>query len=161
MAYGGGTWLSQNKILPGSYINFTSRARASATLSDRGVAAAPFALSWGPVGTVRMIEQGEFLKNSFELFGYDYGDDAMLALREIFRHATKVYCFRLAADGATAAKVAYAAARYPGTRGNDIRILIDNDPDVPAATSSRQWSARGRWTRRRSRRSVRFPTTIL
>ena len=52
MALGGGTWLVQNKILPGSYINFSSIAKASATLSDRGYAAAPFDLSWGPENEV-------------------------------------------------------------------------------------------------------------
>ena len=30
MALGGGTWLVQNKVLPGSYINFSSIAKASA-----------------------------------------------------------------------------------------------------------------------------------
>ena len=34
MALGGGTWLTQNKVLPGSYIVFSSVPRASATLSD-------------------------------------------------------------------------------------------------------------------------------
>ena len=52
MALGGGNWLTQNKVLPGSYINFSSVAKASATLSDRGYAAAPFVLSWGPEGEV-------------------------------------------------------------------------------------------------------------
>ena len=56
MAYGGGTFMSQNKTMPGAYIVFASVARASATISDRGVAAAPFELSWGPVGEVREIE---------------------------------------------------------------------------------------------------------
>ena len=37
MALGGGTFLTQNKVIPGSYINFISAARASATLSDRAV----------------------------------------------------------------------------------------------------------------------------
>lgn len=29
MALGGGNWLTQNKVLPGSYINFSSVAKAS------------------------------------------------------------------------------------------------------------------------------------
>lgn len=41
MALGGGTFLTQNKILPGAYINFVSVAKASATLSDRGIATIP------------------------------------------------------------------------------------------------------------------------
>lgn len=64
MALGGGTWLTQNKVLPGSYINFSSIAKASATLSDRGYAAAPFVLSWGPEGEIFPVTAGEFQKNS-------------------------------------------------------------------------------------------------
>ena len=36
MSLGGGSFISQNKVLPGAYINFVSAASASATLSDRG-----------------------------------------------------------------------------------------------------------------------------
>ena len=39
MAYGGGTWLVQNKVLPGTYINFQSLSRAELIFSDRGYAA--------------------------------------------------------------------------------------------------------------------------
>lgn len=125
MAYGGGTWLTQNKVLPGSYINFSSVSKASATLSDRGVAAAPFELDWGEAGVVKLVEQGDFQKNSFDLFGHGYADDEMLALREIFLHATKVYCYRLVANDAVKAKCDFATAKYPGKRGNDIRIAIE------------------------------------
>ena len=125
MAYGGGTWLSQNKVLPGSYINFSSVSKASATLSDRGIAAAPFELGWGESGVVTLVEQGDFQKNSFDIFGYGYTDDAMLPLREIFLHATKVYCYRLVANDAKKATCDFATAKYEGARGNDITIRID------------------------------------
>ena len=48
MALGGGTFLTQNKVLPGAYINFVSAAKASATLSDRGYAAMGIELELGP-----------------------------------------------------------------------------------------------------------------
>ena len=64
MALGGGNWLPKNKVLPGSYINFSSVAKAFAALSDRGYAAAPFVLSWGPEGEVFPVTSGEFQKNS-------------------------------------------------------------------------------------------------
>ena len=130
MAYGGGTWLAQNKILPGAYINFSSVSKASATLSDRGIAAAPFELDWGAPGVLRLIEQGEFQKESFDLFGHGYTDDEMLPLREIFLHATKVYCYRLDASGAVKASCDFATAKYVGARGNDIRIVVEADADV-------------------------------
>lgn len=137
MAHGGGTWLTQNKKLPGTYINFSSVARASAALSDRGVAACPFALSWGEVGKVIEVTNGDFQKDSMDIFGYDYAAPEMLYLREIFRHATKVLCYRLGTtdtssdepDIAQKASCDYATAKYPGKRGNDIKIVIEPSVD--------------------------------
>ena len=34
MALGGGTYLVQNKVLPGAYINFVSRPRAMGSLGE-------------------------------------------------------------------------------------------------------------------------------
>ncbi|MCH5192169.1 MAG: phage tail sheath family protein [Oscillospiraceae bacterium] len=128
MSHGGGTWRTQNKVMPGTYINFSSLARASATLSDRGVAAAPFELSWGPEGTVFEVTAGDFQKNSQRIFGYSFDAPEMLPLREIFCHATKVYCYRLG-TGAKKAACTYAEAKYGGVRGNDIRIVIARNVD--------------------------------
>ena len=128
MALGGGTWLVQNKVLPGSYINFSSIAKASATLSDRGYAAAPFVLSWGPENEVFAVTSGEFQKNSKAIFGYSYDHPKMLALREIFLHATTVYCYRLGLGAKTAA-CTLASAKYPGIRGNDISIVVAPNVD--------------------------------
>lgn len=128
MAHGGGIWLTQNKILPGSYINFSSVAKASATLSDRGYAAAPFALSWGPEGEIFAVTSGEFQKNSKTIFGYAYDHPKMLALREIFLHATTVYCWRLG-SGAVKAANTYAEAKYPGVRGNDLSTVVAANVD--------------------------------
>ena len=52
MALGGGTWLTQNKKLPGTYINFVSKVRASVNMADRGYAAMPLDLDWGIEGEV-------------------------------------------------------------------------------------------------------------
>ncbi len=135
--------MTQNKVLPGAYIVFASKARASATISDRGVAAAPFELSWGPVGEVRLIEQREFLKNCMELFGYPYSAPEMLPLREIFKHAIKCYCYRLPTSSAKEAKaetatdnLVFANAKYKGERGNDIVVQIDEI----ANTSPKQYN---------------------
>lgn len=132
MALGGGTWLTQNKVLPGSYINFSSIAKASATLSDRGYAAAPFVLSWGPEGEIFPVTAGEFQKNSKILFGYSYDHDKLLYLREIFQHATTVYCWRLG-SGAAKASNAYCTAKYGGVRGNDLNTVIAASVDVADA----------------------------
>ena len=64
MALGGGIWAVQNKVLPGTYINFSSVAKASATLSERGYAAMPLVLDWGPDNTVFAVTSGDFQKRT-------------------------------------------------------------------------------------------------
>lgn len=123
MALGGGTFLTQNKILPGAYINFVSVAKASATLSDRGIATIPLDMDWGPENQVVTVELADFLKNSQKIFGYAYTAEKLKPMREIFKHAKTVYFFRLNASGVKAANT-FATAKYPGTRGNDLRTVI-------------------------------------
>ena len=126
MALGGGNFLTQNKVLPGAYINFISVASASATLSDRGIATIPLEMNWGPEGEVITVELGEFQKDSQKIFGYAYTADELKPMREIFKHAKTVHFFRLNSGGAKA-ECTYATAKYPGTRGNDLRIVIEEN----------------------------------
>jgi len=128
MALGGGTWTTQNKRIPGTYINFTSLARASAALSDRGVAAAPFLLSWGAENTVFEVTAEDFRKNSKKQFGYDYDAPELTALREIFCHAVRVYCYRLG-SGVKASSNKYGTAKYAGARGNAITVKVSANVD--------------------------------
>lgn len=123
MALGGGTFLTQNKILPGAYINFISVANASATLSDRGIATIPLDMNWGPENQVMTVELADFLKNSQKIFGYAYTADELKPMREIFKHAKTVYFFRLNASGVKAANT-FCTAKYPGTRGNSLQTVI-------------------------------------
>ena len=127
MALGGGIWTAQNKVLPGTYINFTSRAKASAVLSDRGIAAAPFILSWGPEKTVFEVTAQTLAKDCKKIFGYTYDAPELIALREIFANAVKVYCYRLG-EGTKAANT-YATAKYAGARGNALKTKITADAD--------------------------------
>lgn len=123
MAYGGGNFITQNKILPGSYINFVSVSRASAALSERGVAAMPVELDWGPEGEVFAVTAGEFQTDSLKVFGYPYTADEMAGLRDLFMGARTAYFYRLQSGGVKASNT-YATAKYPGTRGNALRIVI-------------------------------------
>ena len=129
MALGGGFFLTQNKVLPGAYINFISAARASATLSDRGIAAMPFVADWGEEGKVIEVTTEDFQKYSLQLFGYDYTHPQMQMFREIFKNAKVLYGYRLN-SGTTKAKNDYAVAKYGGSRGNAITIVIENDVDT-------------------------------
>ncbi len=134
MALGGGTWLVQNKILPGSYINFVSASRASATLSDRGTATIPIELDWGPDGEVFAVTNGEFQKDSLKIFGHAYTDEALCPMREIFLHAQTVYFYRLNSGGEKASNK-FATAKYSGSRGNDLKIVIEENEAFTADTN--------------------------
>lgn len=124
MALGGGVFLTQNKVLPGSYINFISASRASATLSERGVAAIPLMLDWGNDTDVFSVDSGQFQKESMKFFGYDYTNDNLKPLRDLFRNIRMGYFYRLNGGGAKAANT-LATAVYSGTRGNDITIIVE------------------------------------
>ena len=128
MALGGGTFTSQNKKLPGTYINFVSAASASAALSDRGVATMPLELDWGIEGKVFEVTSEDYSKNSQKIFGYTADNAKMQGLNDLFIGANKLYAYRLNTGGVKASNE-YAQALYSGVRGNDIRIVIQENAD--------------------------------
>lgn len=128
MALGGGTFTSQNKELPGAYINFVSAASASAALSDRGIATMPLELDWGVEGEVFEVTNEDFQKNSLKLFGYAFDSPKMLGLNDLFMGAKTLYAYRLNGGGDKAANT-YATAKYCGVRGNDLKIVIQKNAD--------------------------------
>ncbi len=128
MALGGGTFITQNKELPGAYINFISAASANAALSERGIATMPLELDWGVDGAVFEVSSGDFQKNSLKIFGYDCTHDKMKGLRDLFRNTRTLYAYKLTSGG-TKAENTYAEALYAGIRGNDLKIAIQVNAD--------------------------------
>ena len=128
MALGGGVWTTQNKVLPGTYINFSSVSKASAALSERGYAAMPLMLDWGPEDEIFTVTNGDFQKDSLRIFGYAYADPEMLPLRELFQYAQTLYAYRLNGGG-TKASNTYCTARYSGTAGNRLKTVISRNAD--------------------------------
>lgn len=128
MALGGGTFTTQNKLLPGAYVNFVSLATASATLSDRGIATMPLELDWGIEGEVFEVTNEEFQKNSLKIFGYAYNDAKLKGLRDLFKNIRTLYAYRLNSGGIKAANT-YAIAKYSGVCGNNITIVIQKNID--------------------------------
>lgn len=130
MALGGGTWQFQNKILPGTYINFASKVRAEADISERGYATMALPFNWGPENVVFPVTAEEFQGKSLSIFGYDYTADELKGLRDLFINAKTVYFYRLS-NNAVAAKNGMGTAKYAGVRGNDITTEVATDVDDP------------------------------
>ncbi len=125
---GGGTYVTQNKVLPGAYFQFISKATASAGLSDRGVAAMAMEMDWGKDDAIITVEAGDFQKNSLKIFGYDYASEKMKDIREVFLHANTLYLYKLTSGG-TKASNTFATALHGGVRGNDLKVVIQSDVD--------------------------------
>ena len=122
MALGGGSFTSQNKILPGTYINFASRLRAAVNLSDRGIVTMPLILDWGIDNEVFEVTNTTFKDSSLKLFGYDFSHEKMKGLRDLFLNANKLYAYKL--NSGVKASNKYATAKYSGIRGNDLKITV-------------------------------------
>ena len=128
MSLGGGSWVTQNKSLPGTYINVTSLASANLSISDRGVCTVPIQTDWGPDGSIIKITAEDFNNKCFKIFGVTSDDDSMKPLREIFRNASVLYAYRLNGNGSKAS-CTYGTAKYAGIGGNNLKIVIAANVD--------------------------------
>ncbi len=120
--------MAQNKELPGAYMNFVSKSAASAALSERGIATMALELDWGRDGEIFGVTNGDFQKNSLEIFGYGYASDKLKGLRDLFLNTRTLYAYRLNGKGKKAAND-LAEAAYCGIRGNDLKITVQVNAD--------------------------------
>lgn len=102
---GGGIYVTQNKTLPGSYINIVNASSVTSAVGDRGVVAIALPLN-KEAGTVIEITRASFYSSSKELLGKDYSSAELIALREIFCNANKVYIYDLGTNKTVADAVA-------------------------------------------------------
>lgn len=113
--FGGGVFVTQNKELPGSYINFVSTDTLSTGfLGERGVVAMVYSLKSAPSDSpaVITITKSEFLMDAKSILGVDYDDPSMKPIREIFRHANKVHLYNKSATGFTLANALTTLESY-------------------------------------------------
>lgn len=125
----GGTWMSQNKVQPGVYINTKSSGNLSASIGEKGIVAIAEPLSWGPCEVMQTIIPGEDLT---PYIGYDVTSEKAMFLREMMKGSDttpgpiKILLYRpKGTDGAKATGTIgtlTVTALYEGIRGNDTEI---------------------------------------
>ncbi|MBB6218659.1 hypothetical protein HNQ80_004833 [Anaerosolibacter carboniphilus] len=122
----GGTFTTQNKVRPGVYINFRSAKKPLGTLGERGVVTMPFVLPWGPSKQIVEINAGDDL---FGLIGIALTDTSALLIREALKRARRLLLYRVnTGTKATATNGNLTAtAKYGGTKGNDLAIVIESN----------------------------------
>lgn len=126
----GGTWTSQNKVRPGVYVNTVSEPKALGAVGERGVVALALSLPWGPEKQVITVEAGA---GTMDVLGFDINDPALLLVRESLKRAKTLLLYRLN-QGVKAAATAgelTATAKYSGTRGNAISVVVQANIDDP------------------------------
>ena len=134
----GGTWTAQNKKRPGVYINYKSAPATLAKMGERGTVAIARILPWGGPSNFITIEDPA---DCMSLLGYDQTAPEMCYIRQILlgsnrtAGANKILVWGLATSGSAKAAVTVgnltATAKFVGTRGNDLSIVITADPDNP------------------------------
>lgn len=128
----GGTWITQNKVRPGAYINVVSSTMTIRMGGERGVATMPWESGWGTNEVVSITPRTNFLR----VLGYEISAPEMLVVRECLKRATTLLLFRINATDGTPATATTddglaVTARARGARGNDLSIRIYNDLDDP------------------------------
>lgn len=128
----GGTWTRQNKVRPGAYINFKPKRKDEGIIGERGIATLPLVLPFGPEKKVLEITIDT---DTFQLLGIDPNDSSLLLVREALKRASKLLIYRI--NEGTKAKVTLTnltvEAKYSGTKGNNIKVVIQTNIDDPTA----------------------------
>jgi len=122
---GGGTFVTQNKVLPGAYINFVSASGISSNLGERGYVALALPLPWGKDGEIFTVTADDFRKKTLEIFGFTYDSDAAKGLRDLFKNITTLYCYKLM-NGGDYATNSISKAKYKGSAGAKLSTEILN-----------------------------------
>ncbi|MCD3211822.1 phage tail sheath protein [Clostridium botulinum C/D] len=125
----GGTWEKQNKIRPGAYINFKSKKQAQTPIGERGIATMPLVLPWGHEKEIVNINADDDLS---KVLGINIADESALLIREAFKRAKTLLLYRLNEGTKATATLdtLTVSAKYTGTKGNNIIIVIQNSIDV-------------------------------
>lgn len=123
----GGTFTpGSDKVRAGLYMNFKAKALAGISVKERGTIVLPLLLGWGnPRKFVSITKESD----TYDYLGYDFNSVEMLSVREALKGSREILVYRLS-DGVKATVTVApltATAKYSGTRGNDISVVITTD----------------------------------
>lgn len=134
MAGGGNFTPGVAKVRPGTYVNFKSNRQPVTFANVEGIVVIPLLTAkFGP--SQKYVEiNADTVESIPEILGYAVNDDTydnMLLVREALKACPIVKVFIVGTGGTAATKTAgglTVTAKYPGTRGNDIRFSVTANP---------------------------------
>lgn len=124
----GGTWVSQNKVRPGAYINFKAVNTPEVLIGSRGIATLALELDWGNENKLIDLYSTDLVDgNSLAKVGLTAYDSAAKLLNLVLSNAYLCKVYRLNKNGVKATATLgdlKVTAKYNGIFGNKIAILI-------------------------------------
>lgn len=129
MGYFGGEFTVPEGIGPGARINVVARERATSVLSPRGIVAVPLELNWGAEDQIISFKSKDYTRDALYNFGYNVKSPQLKEIDEAFCGATEMLVCRLNSGGEKA-KFDLGEAKWSGTRGNDLAVSVEADPDA-------------------------------
>ena len=90
----------------------------------RGTVGIVYDAGWGAPGEVTLYSRDSFIPGRYikETFACDIDDQSLDGIRDVLANASTVAVFR--PSGGTVASCSLGQARYPGARGNSIRLAV-------------------------------------
>ena len=130
----GGTWIAQNKVRPGAYINFVSVPKPVGTLGTRGVVAVGMPMTWGPHNELIKLTGDDLLNGaSLAKVGVTSVDtEESLPYRVALAGCFTALLYRTDKGGVKAtatilAETLSVSAKYDGSTGNKITVVTVKD----------------------------------
>ena len=128
----GGTFLVQNKVRPGAYINFVAKPKSLMNVSDRGIASFAVPMSWGPEDEVIDLLSSDLTDgSSIAKIGYSATDVESLLFRLALQNCYRLKAWRLdrggskaTADIGTGDTKFSPTAKYNGVCRNKLKVVI-------------------------------------
>ncbi|MBE6871594.1 MAG: phage tail sheath protein [Ruminococcaceae bacterium] len=124
------TFTDYNKVLPGVYVRFQGKTQASGMVGTRGIMTMPTEVDWGAENILIHVTPTQFASDALRLFGYSADSAELLCIREALKAASELVLYRTNGGGTKAtAQVGgvTATALYGGTRGNSIKISVEQN----------------------------------
>lgn len=127
----GGTWVTQNKVRPGAYINVNSVGTTPVPESDIGIMTMAIPLDFGPENQIIEIDA----KADLTFLGYELKNTKLLLLKEALKRAKTVLLYRIGSGEKAKAveETITVTALYGGTRGNAISITSKANVNISGA----------------------------
>jgi len=118
----GGNWITQNKVLPGVYINYAGSGTNPMVEGDKGIVGIPAVFPWLKEKTLIALT-----KKDAKSLAADFGEDALL-VTEAMKNSAHVFFYRVNAGEKAAATIGnlVCTALYSGTYGNRLSVSIEN-----------------------------------